>query len=550
MLDPVKILIGLSLYAGPDVTNLSTRIQILIGCCFFILAGLAVIPYLGLQNDESLFAAPLYVMNPKEFCINIFHRRIPLMVMTYIGTLKTLIYIPIFKIFGGNVWSTRVPMLLAGALTVFFFFRLALRCAGATAAGIAGLLLASDPIFLLTNTVDWGPVALSQLCLVTGSYCLVRFASLKQNSMRDLALGFFFFGLGLWNKALFFWILGGLAAGAMVLLPEIRRLWTWKRAVVGSLAFLFGAFPFLLYNVRHRNATLGSTAHFDSIAVAKAKLPPLEATFDGAGLMGYFTTESWDVPNPKAPATVRGRIAWWIYQRFGEHRHSLMLYGLAAALLLVPWWWRNRAGWFSILFMAVTWLLMAFTHDAGGSVHHCVLLWPFPQLLIGVAFASIPWKQAAWAAGAVLIGSNLLVLDKYFVDFERNGAAGVYSDAMFGLSRAIPDPSSEDQRVWVVDWGILNTLALTHQGRLNLRSGDPPFFTDHPSEAERKEIDYMIHDQGSLLVGYVGDREVNKGVRQRIEAAIQAAGYRKEILQVVNDSNGRPVFEIYRVAEN
>src|SRR5262249_39293837 len=161
------------------VTNLSTRIQVLIGCCFFILAGLAFIPYLGLQNDESLFACPLYLMNAREFCVSIFHRQIPLMVMTYIGTLKTAIYIPIFEIFGGNVWSTRVPMLLAGALTVFFFFRLTLRCAGPVAAGIAGLLLATDPTFLLTNTVDWGPVALSQLFLVTGCYCLIRFASLK-----------------------------------------------------------------------------------------------------------------------------------------------------------------------------------------------------------------------------------------------------------------------------------------------------------------------------------------------------------------------------------
>src|SRR5262249_37177632 len=156
----------------------------------------------------------------------------------------------------------------------------------------------------------------------------------------------------------------------------------------------------------------------NSAAIAREKLAPLQATLGGAGLMGYFTTENWDVPNPKTPSTVRGRIAWWIYQRFGEHRHSLMIYALGIALLLVPLWWRQRTAWFSLVFMVVVWALMAFTKDAGASVHHCVLLWPFPQLLIGVAFASIPWKSIAWALASVVIGSNLLVLDKYFVDFE------------------------------------------------------------------------------------------------------------------------------------
>ncbi len=526
------------------MTNLSTRFQVSIACCFFILAGFAFIPYLGIQNDEALFATPLYLMNPRDFCISVFHRQVPLMVMTYIGTLKTAIYIPIFKIFGGNVWSTRVPMVVVGALTVFFFFKMTIRAAGATAAGIAGLLLATDPSFLLSNTVDWGPVALSHFLLVTGCFCLVRF--LKTTLMRDLAVGFFFFGLGLWNKALFFWILAGLGAGALLFLPEIRKLWTWRRAVVASLAFLFGASPFILYNVRHRNSTLTSSAHFNSASVAMEKIPPLEATLDGSGLMGYFTTESFNEPNPKPASTIRGKIAWWIYQRIGDHRHSGMLYAQGLALLLVPFWWRRRAAWFSIIFMIVVWLLMAFTRDAGGGLHHCVLLWPFPQLFVGVALSSLPWKHAGWTIGAVLIAMNLMVLDKYMVDFERNGAAGVYSDAMFGLTRAIPDT---ENRVWIMDWGMLNTLALTHQGRLDLRVGDPPFYTDQPTPGDEKMIDYILQDRGSILVGYVEGHEVNQGVRARIKRRIAQAGLRKEIMQVIEDSNRRPVFEIYRIVD-
>jgi hypothetical protein len=99
-----------------------------------------------------------------------------------------------------------------------------------------------------------------------------------------------------------------------------------------------------------------------------------------------------------------------------------------------------------------------------------------------------------------------------------------------------------------MDWGILNTLALTHQGRLNLRSGDPPYFTDHPSPAERAEIDYMLHDRDAVFVGHTAAYEVEAGVRNRVEQAVAAAGLRKEVEQTIVDSNGRPVFEIYRIA--
>jgi len=218
------------------VTHINTRLVLPAACCFFILAGLAVIPYVGLQNDEALFANPLYLFNAKDFCINIGHRQIPLMVMSYIGTLKTLFYAPIFFIFGSGVWSVRVPMLLCGCATIFFFFNLVQRVVNERTAVIAAVLLATDPSFLLTGTIDWGPVAMGHFVVVTGCLCLVRFAQIKRNPMRDLALGFFLLGLGLWNKALFLWVLAGIGIGAaLIFRRELHSLVTWRRAAVATL---------------------------------------------------------------------------------------------------------------------------------------------------------------------------------------------------------------------------------------------------------------------------------------------------------------------------
>lgn len=533
-----------------NVTNLSTRVQVFSACCFFILAGFAIIPYLGIQNDEALFAAPLYLQNSKEFSITVWHRQIPLMVMTYIGTLKSLLYLPIFSILGASVWTLRVPMVLCGALTIFFFFKLASRAVGSRGAAIGAFLLATDPSFLMTNTVDWGPVALSQFFLVTGCFCLLRFAQSKEHSMRDLAIGFFLLGLGLWNKALFFWILAGLCAGAIVIFPgELKRLLSWRRAVAAALAFAFGAFPFLLFNIRQPNATLAASAHFDSPRVAFSKWRGMETAVRGSALFGYFTTESWEVEHPKAPSTVHGKIAVWIEQHAGEHRGNGMEYALVAALLAAAWARYRRAALFSLVFMGVVWGLMAFTHDAGVSVHHCVLLWPFPQFLVAIALACIPWRAIGWLVAALLVAMNLWVIVTYIAQFERNGAGLTYSDAIYPLSDALkdsPDPAHR-QPIWMMDWGMLNPLALLHQGRLELRSGDPLFATDHPS-AEMLDITRrMLDESDALFVGHAPGRDMFPDVRKRLDRTLAATGKKKIVLQTISDSNGRPTFEIFQI---
>ena len=177
--------------------NLASRLILAFSCCLTILVGCALIPYAGLQMDETLFARPYYQPAAREFRLRVFHHDIPLMVMTYIGTLKTLVYWPLMAVFRSSfavhpkyaAWVFRLPTVLAAALTVFVFFYLAQRSAGRTTATIATVLLASDPTYLLTNTFDWGPVALEHLLLVTGCFFLLKYA--QGRVPRDLPLGFF-----------------------------------------------------------------------------------------------------------------------------------------------------------------------------------------------------------------------------------------------------------------------------------------------------------------------------------------------------------------------
>jgi 4-amino-4-deoxy-L-arabinose transferase-like glycosyltransferase len=544
----------------PESAGKSTTFRRLFGAasaaCLFVLLGAAFIPYAGIQNDEVIFVAPLYLFNARQFAIGLFHRQIALMVLSYLGTLKTLLYIPILALFGPNVWSLRLPMVLVGGLTVLILFGLARRTAGIAAALLAAFLLASDASFILTDTFDWGPVAIEHFLLVTGCFFLVKFA---QNAAAgpsaasgrwNLLLGFFLFGLALWNKAIFIWALAGLFCGAItVFWPEIRRLLKATSrnggpatAALACVAFLAGALPLVVYNVRHRNVTVGDNVHFETNAF-RGKFHLLQVTLDGSVMFGFIPGLD-SQPNPKPATSLRGRAADWIGAHTGRLRHDLMPYACGLALLLVPWWWKSRTARFSLVFMCVTWLAMAVTRDAGMSAHHSVLLWPFPQLFLATALASLPWRKMAMTVGAALVAINLLVVNQAVADFERNGAMRSFSDAIVPLSKEFTDPA---RPVIAVDWGIVDVLAfLDHQRGLTLRVGDPPFMTDSPNEQDRKSIDWLLLTDDPIFVTHVPGLENSPEVRPRLDRAAADHGLHRELIKIVPDSNGRPVFEIFR----
>jgi hypothetical protein len=511
----------------------------------FILLAILFIPYAGIQADEALFSVSLFPHISKDLQLPILPPHVPLMLMTYIGSLKTLLYWPVFRIFGTNEWTLRIPVMLLGAITIFVFYNLADAAAGYRAAAIGAFLLATDPVFLLTNTFDWGPVALEHVFLVTGCWFVYRFGHKCGSDARvwHLAAGFLCWGLALWNKAIFVWALSGLSAGGvMVFLPEIKRCWSLRVVRVALLSFLCGSLPLVIYNLTHKSVTVSENVHVDPRSIA-GKWVQVENAANGSSLFGYLVGED-EWPNPKAPHSLHGRAATWIYNRLGEHRLNGFFYVFGVLLLAAPWWWKHRAARFSLVFMTVAWLLMALTHDAGTSAHHVILLWPFPLLFAAIALASLPWRPLAWIAAAIMIAMNLLVLNQYVYQFERNGPGNFFTDAMNPLSMSL-DPYSE-RHLYIIDWGIYENLNLLHEGRLDFRILQDPLLTDSPSTKEMDQIRDMLLDPRALILDHVREREVFPNVGARLDQAARALGFRRAVVQTIPDSNGRPRFEILR----
>ncbi|MGH9629001.1 MAG: glycosyltransferase family 39 protein, partial [Bryobacteraceae bacterium] len=447
-------------------------------CLLFLLTGMLWISRPGLQNDEALFASGMYGPFLRDYYISIFQVHVPTMVMTYVGALKGWIYQPVFALWDPSAASIRFPVLLIGAATVSLFYVFLRRVASERAALAGCALLATDSIFLFTTRLDWGPVALQHLLLVGGCAALVLFQQRK--SLAALGVGFFIFGLGMWDKALFSWMLIGLACAGIATFPRVLlRALTVRHVAIATLAFLLGSLPLLIFNLRTEWSTFRGNTQFSTEGFQeKAEL--LRYTLSGEALFGYVTRESHEGP-ARQPETSGERLSVWLSDAAGHPRTNLLLYATALSLLCLPWLWFTPARKplvFALVFTIVTWLQMAFTKGAGAGAHHTVLLWPFPLMFIAITLdaacrrAGARGKPLFAIVLAALVVSNLLVTNHYYAQLIRYGGGAAWSEAIYPLSDSLHKLEADE--VHVLDWGMLNSLRLLHEGELDLRVGSDP----------------------------------------------------------------------------
>jgi hypothetical protein len=206
---------------------------------------------------------------------------------------------------------------------------------------------------------------------------------------------------------------------------------------------------------------------------------------------------------------------------------------------------------FALVFLLTAWGLMLFGRGAGGSSHHVALLWPWPHLLIAAAFAEAT-RRLGRAGVPVLVLVTALVCGKaalstnvHLSQFIRNGAAGSWTDAVYGLSDYLG--SEKGRQVVVLDWGIFEPLRLLHRGRLPLVWGADPLQPAPPSPDDVRVFREMIDQPNRVFVSYTDTHEQFAGVNERLRQMLDALGRRREVLKVIQDSNGRPVYEVFAI---
>ena len=232
-----------------------------------------------------------------------------------------------------------------------------------------------------------------------------------------------------------------------------------------------------------------------------------------------------------------------------------MVYALAASVCLLPWLWFTPArqpALFALVYLLVAWGLMILLPNTGASLHHVLLLWPFPHLLIAVAGAQISYsfgKRGALLAAATLVllaGRNLLVVNHLYADLVTRGPSVIWTDAVFPLFRYLD--SLPPTKVIAVDWGYSTTLCLLSDG--TMPANDISATLIERSAEDDNWVAFLMRQPNTIFVGFDGEHEIMPGVRQHLASIAAQAGFRQIVIARIRDRNNRARFDVFRYASS
>jgi hypothetical protein len=465
---------------------------------FFVAAACLFIPQLGIEEDEVHFVPSIYDARTVG-SVKVWGHRFPTMIETYAGAAKTYLYTPIIKAIRPTLWSLRLPVVMAGALFLWLLFVATTRLTNDLVAAALVWVIATDPVFLLTTTFDWGPVALQHLLIIAAFAFLAR-------SKPMVFMAFMAFGLAWWDKGTAAWVSGALFVSAIVFMPgPVMANVTFFNAMKAVCGFAAGALPFFQYNIWNHWATFNDNARL-SIGGLPEKFRAMWATLDGRGMFGYIVRGGTPLWYSLAPLGIAAALALLLHRRVAPVR-PVALFALSTGLL--------------------TWTAMLLTANGGGSVHHIILVWPWPHLfavcVLGYALKRKPFVAAATAIAI----SNIVMIGWYAQRTYQFSPTSAWSDASFGLPGVIP----ANRKIVTIDWGIDNAATfLTRGGPVIDRTFSGLADSDVP-DIERSE--FLAHAPGEEMIA---------GNNARFDAAIGKLGFMRVTDHIVADRRGRPFF--------
>ena len=505
---------------------------------FVSIITLALVGYLGLglwnienpgiQYDEVLFGNASLGIQDHSFVawtIPLGPKNVPVMLMPYIGAIKSYLYFPVLRLFEASPLAIRLPTILIGAISLLFYAILAKRAIGLMGALIFALLLATDPSFLYHTRLDWGPVALMMLFKAIGVYFFVMWWDTK----RDIYIAFcgLCLGLGVFDKVNFAWFI--LAAGlALVLVywQELTKRFSLKSTAIFCLSSIRGALPVILYNIVFPLVTIREPFEpsGDSLITnAARKIQMIADTLSGVAIFKFVNLGDiqplWSRYVTFSPSGIDSSVLNPVVSVLTSSpigRGSFLFSGFILAIIyfVAKRVYRpslsTRLALSVLLASALIIFQLLITNMATGS-HHVMMLYPLPQFLVALALVELASNVAdkgsstarglpvrvfgTWLVVALLLVSNLLIDVGYLRYFSIEGGKGSWSSAIYDLVDFAKERPGN--RLVLMDWGFNTQLLTMSKGSIRK---DEVFHWLTDGKAELERFDAYLQDPGSLYV--------------------------------------------------
>jgi hypothetical protein len=463
----------------------------------------------GLYYDEAVsggLAKDFITANPHPHMSNIklynlAGRPFPLFVQSYYGVLKSWLLIPPVAVWGATLAVLRLTS-LACALVALLFFVLAVRLwLGLAAAIVAGALFVTDPTCFFLGPLDWGPAIPPLLCRCAALYFALVWW--RTRNAGYLLLASFFLGLGLFHKADFAAFLAGAGIAAvcfygMQLLSVLRA----RPSLIAmcALGFLLGSWPMLWRMPQMVSSTLPRHV---GVGELREKLQTWAALYDGSYIERLMSS---------------GGVFSQMYKH-SSTAHSLLWFVLPIAMIslfvicIFPQRSKERrvAGFLLLGFVLTT--VGVFVMPGAIRVHHAILAYPFPQLIIAAACiflwqrrSSGPAQRGSQVAIIIallsLLASQIQAIRKTEQLLSETGGRGWWSNAFDDFCRQNADRA--DLTIVSLDWGFNEQLAFLTNGPKLLE----PFWAFTTSKEALPELPrdpqyvYLAHSPEYSLLRY------------------------------------------------
>lgn len=479
----------------------------------------------GLYYDEMLFGNA--AVGGKDYVFT-FHG-IPVLIMAYIGALKSWIYYPIFAIFPVNYLSVRLPAILLGVMGAIWLVAALWRGFGRNTAMIGAVMILLDPTIITHSRLDWGPNALMFFFRGMLVYYIVKWLQTAKPASAWLALAAMSFGL--FDKLSFMWVAAPAAAALIFVYPhKLRSFFLSHPAHATALAIL--SVEILAIGLI-RSIMLTEHQDIDWAYRISYALGNLRLTMSGGGALncisgGGFKLEKWFWP---------GYLIATVIAILG----CISLFRVAVLRRLYIW---------LLTFMVLVTVAYISTRTATGAHHSSVMsgIW---QMALAPLLGAVLDDRNSWlkrfrliaipaALGLILAGSivcNIICIKAWAYPTSPSWDPAVTRAALFAKEH--PDACFLSS-----DWGIGNQVMTISKGHPRLIECWSQFTAREEAE---KVIAGLPADKDVYIYTSRPGFENFKGNRDNLLNALEKNHFTHEVAMTYPDRNGSPMIEIWKI---
>jgi len=370
---------------------------------------------------------------------------------------------PVFQFFGYSVAVLRSANLFWGLVALLFFMLGTWRWLGLRVALLAGSLLALDSTYFFLCVWDWGTAVPSFVCRCLSFYLAVIGWRRRQAAYALLAT--FFAGLGFLNKIDFAVLLGAVAIAALICFgrPLLNSLRTRPLVATFSCAgFLLGAGP-MLFNLPKILGNALSGQNPSAPGELSEKVHTMLALYDGSYFYRLMT------------------VGGVFEKMFSDLVKWLPLLGLCVVVAgIVCMAKRNRnsldsPGRVGLFFLVAILLATLGVILLPGAVriHHAVLVYPLPQMIIAIAANGFlggrsparsgrALQATTWIALLGLLLSQVWAIQRTRKLVDETGGRGRWSESFDAF--CLENKNRTDLTIASLDWGFNEQLIFLTDG--------------------------------------------------------------------------------------